>query len=522
MIRYLLSSLLITSCWGAADFQIESKPPKYSMVQAFDRIESGQWISLKDIDFNANLPEDEDHRDAELYLLLMQKDGARFSDEIESRDNSPLANCNLGLYYLTVDQKKDAYGWFRSAADGGSSEAAFRLGRNYPFSKPWLEQAASMGHAKAQLHLGQLEDAAAQGYVRAQLLLADRYMENGDRENACPLYHLAAEQDNTQAFYKLGLLYAQEDLEKAAYCFKKAADDGHADACFEYARLTPEAAIDYYGRASSLGHQEAPIYLARLYAVEGNYEKAEYYMQGDIYSLAVYCKEQNHLNAAAFLFQQVADKEEWHVANHEIGLCYKNGLGVEKNPERAFYYFNRCVDKTEWSRMKPHCRMHTITSFHLERYALPAQVTELRDQWVLSSVTGEIGGDGRREHAFYAAEMGHVGGMLRVGEFRDVPLEVKLTYLTRAHDADHAPAKELLADICLEYAKAHPEDQREYLQRSSDLGNTEACYELAQIEEAEGNNVKARELYQLASKSWHPYGFAAANKFRQLVQELGV
>jgi TPR repeat protein len=118
-------------------------------------------------------------------------------------DNSAKSLYNLGLMYYrgegVKEDKKEAFTWFRKAAEQGYTPARFSVGVMYykgvgveqdrKEAAKWLRRAADQGEAKAQFNLGLMYDkgegvkkdrgeavqwfrkAARQGHVSAQKIL---------------------------------------------------------------------------------------------------------------------------------------------------------------------------------------------------------------------------------------------------------------------------------------------------------------------------------------------------------------
>ena len=136
--------------------------------------------------------------------------------------------------------------------------------------------------------------AADQGYADAQdslgaLLLAENPAE------ATRFFTLAADQGHLEAQYHLGLCYecgTQKDLDKAAHYYKQAADRGFADAQHCLGNLlvekNPQDAVRYYEMAANQGHIQA---------------------------------------------------------RYDVGLCYVNGIGVDKDHGEAVLWFQPAADE---------------------------------------------------------------------------------------------------------------------------------------------------------------------------------
>lgn len=461
MIRYLLSGLLIGNCWAAAE------------VSPYDRIEQGLSVRLKTIEIQQDLLKD--RPDVALYLQLRW--GEVRALEVRTRgqkpDASPLALCNMGLYFIAQKDAPKALAYLLKAVDAGSSEAAYRIGRHLPNGKPWLEKAASMGHEKAHV----------------RLLGAPKKQEDAD------VYFESA--------------YVEDEIPN----LQKAAVLGHQGACLRLAEIYVEkedyANVDYYLKAADYS----------------DFDIGNFYFEKTLYAQAL-----PFYKAFADKFPKNAE------ANYTVGLCYKEGRGVARNLELAYGYFFRvvcihektyqcgsdfaCLATKEYRKLRPYVsKGETIWDEGLILYyRLPKTLEKLQDRWVCSAIRGY-----NYSHALYAAEMGHVGGQFYVGTATSgennrftFPIEDRLRYLKLAYDAGHEPAKQPLADVYFEYAQSHPEEEVHYLRLAIELGHTKACYRQAQIFESRGEVEQARALYEAAKKGWMPHSWLAMYKARKL------
>jgi TPR repeat protein len=122
---------------------------------------------------------------------------------------------------------KQAFAWYRKAADQGDAKAQWNLGGIYASGRggipqdfrqasSWCRKAATLGFAPAQSTLAGI-------YARSAAL------EN--REQAVFWWTKAAQQDDPEAQYNLGLMYSQgagvaQDFEQAFSWFGQAAEQG--------------------------------------------------------------------------------------------------------------------------------------------------------------------------------------------------------------------------------------------------------------------------------------------------------
>ena len=184
------------------------------------------------------------------------------------------AQCNLGVCYANgqgVNKSMyEAVKWFRKAAEQGNAEAQCNLGECYYFGKGvsednnsafyWFTKAAAQNIAWAQYFLGQcykngygttaniytafryFKLSADQGITAAQCELGKCYAHGWgvDQNMKTARFYLekAANNNDSEAQYYMGLYWAaQANNSKAAYWYRKAAQQGHKQARAELDKL---------------------------------------------------------------------------------------------------------------------------------------------------------------------------------------------------------------------------------------------------------------------------------------------
>ena len=146
------------------------------------------------------------------------------------------------------------------------------------------------------------------------------------------------DKDSADAQFKLGIRYAngdgvEENVEKAAACFRTAAEQGHVGAqanlgvCYAAGEGVEEdaaEAVKWYRKAAEQGHADAQFDLGMCYA-EG---------EG---------VEEDAAEAVAW-FRKAA--EQGHAdAQSNLGVCYINGEGVEEDAAEAFKWFRKAAEQ---------------------------------------------------------------------------------------------------------------------------------------------------------------------------------
>ena len=189
--------------------------------------------------------------------------------------------------------------------------------------------------------------AAEEDFPDALERLAEAYLgdERGlekDEKTALKLFKRAAKLGNAAAQYNLGMAYAcgyygvTPDKEKAVFWLKKSAKGENPMACVQmglynlYTVKTDKAckkAFEYFQNAYYLGEEEAVINLGLCYlqgkGVERNSKEA------------VKC------------FSEAVKKTNSGVAYYNLGLCYENGFGVRKDYKKAIEMYGKAVENGE-------------------------------------------------------------------------------------------------------------------------------------------------------------------------------
>lgn len=176
----------------------------------------------------------------------------------------------------------------------------------------------------------------------AEAYLGDELGLERDEKTALKLFKKAAKLGNAAAQYNLGMAYAcgyygvTPDKEKAVFWLKKSAKGENPMACVQmglyklYTVKTDKAykkAFEYFQNAYYLGEEEAVINLGLCYlqgkGVERNPKEA------------VKC------------FSEAVKKTNSGVAYYNLGLCYENGFGVRKDYKKAIEMYGKAVENGE-------------------------------------------------------------------------------------------------------------------------------------------------------------------------------
>lgn len=161
----------------------------------------------------------------------------------------------------------------------------------------------------------------------------------------------------------------KEDLEKAVYWFKKAAELGYADSqlelgkCYEYGHGVEKdykQAAYWYKKAADQDNSSAQYYLGCLYhfgfGVEKDYKMAIYWFKKAAelgFTMAQYylglCYEQGlgveQNNKLSFYWYKKSAEQGYFISQYILGLFYENGTGVEKDYKQAVYWYKKAADQ---------------------------------------------------------------------------------------------------------------------------------------------------------------------------------
>ena len=193
---------------------------------------------------------------------------------------------------------------------------------NWKTAKYWFEKAANQG------------DALSQNYMGLFYTNENDYFKR-DREQAIYWYEKAAEQGLPVAYWNMALsfdvLFEIKDEKKAFYWYKKAAEAGYIDAfnllgvCYHKGIGTDkdvEAAVEWYEKAAEYDVKEAYWNLAIIYTFI----------------------EEKRDDKKAFYWYKKAAEEGYTDAYNELGVCYKQGIGTDKDVEAAIEWYEKAVE----------------------------------------------------------------------------------------------------------------------------------------------------------------------------------
>lgn len=234
---------------------------------------------------------------------------------------------NLGNYYNTTLGGNDldsAMQWWQKAAELGFAPSQATLGRllkergDYAQAMKWAKKGASQGNADAEYLMGTF-------YTHG-------YGVKADYNEAFKWYRLAAEKGHARAQCDVAVCYAngegvEKDEQQMAYWYEKSAEQGDPTGlrglylCYMNGTGVPQdqnKALGYLQQAAQSGIDLIQHELGNHYMSMGDYK-----------------------NAMAWFTQ--AANQGFARSQNEIGLLYKNGEGVAKNPKQAIFWFEKAA-----------------------------------------------------------------------------------------------------------------------------------------------------------------------------------
>ena len=252
--------------------------------------------------------------------------------ESMAKDGDLDACCFLGLALekgIGMEASdRDAFGWYRMAADRGDE---FARRRTESLSVPLFLRYDDQDYVGIAAGYGNVEYVLQAG--------VDLEKENTERslKKAMEIYKKATESGDPRPYRFIGNLYerglgVETSNEKAVEYYKKAAEMGfdiaQCDLGYMYDKgmgveQSYEEAAEWYRKSAEQGYPRAMNNLGLLYhqglGVEQSYEKA------------------------FELYMEAASGADTDAANN-VGIMYENGLGVEQSYEEAVKWFRLAAD----------------------------------------------------------------------------------------------------------------------------------------------------------------------------------
>ena len=310
-------------------------------------------------------------KDMDIHRIPIIGFNGRFTSEIipATQLNRPLSEAGILVDVLDAMDKEtwnnslpqlQAYliSFMKLAAESGDALAQNRLGLCYHCgdgvrkddseAAKWYWKAAEQGLVVAQCNLGLL------------------FYENKRYSEAAPLLRKAAEQNNNNAQYWIGVCYERgygvnKNINEAMKWFQKSAEQGNLGAQYKLGALYEEnrnydEAGKWYYIAAERGDDRAQYSLGRLYVIHQNPSEAmKWYRlaaeQGNIDAqlrLALIYEYGNDItkdmSEAAKWYRKAAEQGN-DEAQFNIGTYYREGKGVGKDLSESVKWFRKAAEQ---------------------------------------------------------------------------------------------------------------------------------------------------------------------------------
>jgi len=242
-----------------------------------------------------------------------------------------LSKIFLETNYFETNYLEESLRWAELSAQLGNTNALFELAISY-YDGEWLVK------ENKQYGIELMEEAANYGNSTAMYNLGIIYW-NGDgvpknKEKSVQWFEKSAMKGNTNAFNIIKSVYSEIDPENCDYryfsIFKNIADAGY----YEGMLRTYENYCN--GTGTEVNIDEGMKYLER--AVIDEYPRACHEM-ANCYFYSKHGISQKKLKAC-ILWEKAAKKDHMNSA-FNLGVCYRDGEGVEKNIEKSIFWFER-------------------------------------------------------------------------------------------------------------------------------------------------------------------------------------
>jgi len=390
---------------------------------------------------------------------------------------SPMAKCRLGNMYSKgfgyfSKNLAESFRYYREAAEQGYASAQYHLGLCYEYgwgleygrnvknetrAVEWWRKAAEQGHAGAQYMLG--NSYWSSSFARDMKLEAERYRK-------------AAEQGDANAQYHLGICYSlgigvSGSVSLAVEWYRKAAKQGHAGAqynlgwCYEKGRDVAKnetLAAEWYRKAAEQGNAYAQCELSECYkkgkgvdknealATEWGRRASENFCRRkgpqeivDTKNIPREHYENGSKKLLAIEWYRRAAEQNYAKAQYMLGVCYEEGIGVDKDEALAADWYRKAVENlckaAEYGNVQVQYMLGicyddgkgvaTDEKLAAEWYRKAAEQGDANAQFVLG-VCYEYGSITINRNQTFAAEwyrkaarQGHADAQFRMGEYGD-------------------------------------------------------------------------------------------------------
>lgn len=362
--------------------------------------------------------------------------------------------------------------------------------------------------------------------------------ENNEKiEEAKAKYKIAADLGHIQASYDYARL---SDDEKSVEYLKKSAENGYGDAQFTLAEYYRKGIyVEQYDREAVYWYKEA----CNNYHSNAQYQLAKYYSKGDFLNKDLnkakelfeksakagvvlawlelgkhYFYNENN-NEEAVVCWSNAEKENNLEAQYFLGLCYKHGMGVEVDLNKALNLFN---NSSALLRSKRKIGEILLSQKNEEAFLWLNEAVEKEDIpskiEIIKCYYYGIGVEQNYEKVIelynsiekesldnnkYAQQHFIMGECYINGYYVSEDIGIARDFYEISANFNYTPAKVQLGKI---YQRAINNEERnllksvEWFEKASQDNDIEAMYFLGSIYENENDNFKSKELNNISNK----------------------
>lgn len=336
----------------------------------------------------------------------------------------PEAQNIIGFMYLMgkgVPKDYDlAVKLLKASADSGCAKAAYRLGymydtgqsdagQNFDEAVTWYRSGADLGDPEAQYQLAMILGSNDNKYHN--VTKCNEYLTK------------AAEQNQIEASYQLGLMYAygsngvRRNVDKAKKYLIAACEGGYDQAMVDYATMCFEGQVLPKDLESA----------AKWFQVAAShFNGSAQYALGCMYGNGIYYDLDNA--QAAKWFEEAAEGGEPN-AQYAMGCFYYEGRGIQKDVKKAVSWFQESAE-----------RGHPGAMTFMAMFMINGRYVDQDVQGGLQMLM-ELADNGHPEAQFY------LGKMYSEGEVVEKNISLAKKLLTKAANHGDPDAAELLATL---------------------------------------------------------------------------
>lgn len=284
------------------------------------------------------------------------------------------------IYYygrggITINYE-EAVKWYSMAADMGNSDGMWRLGSCYKYGNGLMKdyhkatdyylKASEKGNSEGQWRLGicYLYGEGVEKNYQTAVKWFEKAADNGDYEGqwrlghcyeygigvdknlnlAFEFYKQASEKGSSEGQWRLGQCYryargVEKNIKEALIWYKKAADQGHkkAENAYQWLNRTSEIYNDGCYHIQNKSYEKA-------YNIFRSISMDPYGQNGIAFCYAYGFFVEKNLDKASYWFLKAA-RQGLSIAQFNIGNCYYHGKGVTEDTNQAYYWYKRAEEQ---------------------------------------------------------------------------------------------------------------------------------------------------------------------------------